>query len=90
MQIVVLLLTVVILAILGQAMRNNYWLIPLVPVGAVWLAYRLSSPYEKREFRVAIPRVLRYFRLRPGARRRRLLRAKQLQRSAALRLHRDD
>jgi len=63
-QIAVVVVTVLILAALGQAMRNYYWLIPLVPVGAVWLGYRLGSPYEKREFRVVVPRLLRRLGLR--------------------------
>ena len=89
MRIIVGIMTLLVLALLGQAMRNNYWLIPIVPVAAVWLAYRLSSPYERREFRVFVPRLLRRLRLRGHGRRRRSIPAKQLLPPAALRIGRD-
>ena len=90
MRILAGIVTVIILALLGQAMRNAHWLIPIVPVAAVWLAYRLSSPYERREFRVFVPRLLRRLRLRGRGRQRRSLPAKRLPNSGALRIRRDD
>lgn len=69
-QTAVVVVTVLILAALGQAMLNHYWLIPLVPVGAVWLGYRLSSPYERREFKVVVPRLARAVGLRRRSPRR--------------------
>ena len=90
MRIVSGLVTVVILALLGQAMLNAHWLIPIVPVAAVWLGYRLGTPYEKREFRVAIPRLLRRFRLRAPAPRLRSPPANLSPRSGVEWLCRDD
>jgi hypothetical protein len=65
-QAAVVVITITILAALGQTMLNVYWTIPVVLIGAVWLGYRLSSPYERREFKVFVPRLLR----RAGVRRR--------------------
>lgn len=90
MRILAGIVTVIVLALMGQAMRNAHWLIPIVPVAAVWLAYRLSSPYERREFRVFVPRLLRRLRLRGHGRRHRSIPAKQLPPPAALRVRRDD
>lgn len=89
MRILAGIVTVIVLALMGQAMRNAHWLIPIVPVAAVWLAYRLSSPYERREFRVFVPRLLRRLRLRGHGRRHLSTRAKRLQPHAALRIGRD-
>lgn len=67
--VLTVVITVLILAALGQIMRNHYVAIPLVYVGAIWLAYRLSSPSERREFRVFVPRLMRRLRLRGRGRR---------------------
>lgn len=73
--VLTVVITVLILAALGQIMRNYYVAIPLVYVGAIWLAYALSSDSERREFRVVIPRLLRRLRLRGRGRRQRQTRA---------------
>lgn len=62
MRWVALLITVAVLALLGQILARALWLLPAVVVGAVMLGYAVGEPHERQEFIAAGRRLIAWLR----------------------------
>lgn len=62
MRWIALIVTVLVLAYLGQILIRAPWLLPAVIVGAVLLGYLVGEPHERREFKDAGRRVIAWLR----------------------------